>query len=108
MSIPSLYPAPLGRAAAVMRDRRHVGDRADRVVERRVDMRDTLCDVLLDLLARAGRGGLLQLLARRCASGTHVLCGLPCWHVEFDRRLARSLARARVGPRALAAYRESL
>ena len=40
-----------------------VGDRDDGVVERRVDMRDTLGDVLLDLLARAGRSRLLQLLA---------------------------------------------
>src|SRR6476661_122819 len=31
------------------------------------------------------------------------LGGLPCWYVEFDGGLARSLARARVGARALPA-----
>src|SRR5690242_11010261 len=85
-----------------------IGDRDDRVVERRVDMRDTLGDVLLYLLARARGGGLLQLLARRCVSASHVLCGLPCRHVEFDRGLARSLPRARVGARALTTHGQAL
>src|SRR3954466_321094 len=84
-----------------------IGDRHDRVVERRVDMRDTFRDVLLDLFARAGGSGLLQLLARRCGSGPH-LCGLPCWYVEFHRGLARTLARARVGARALPPHGQSL
>src|SRR5438067_13144978 len=85
-----------------------VGDGDDGVIERSVDMRDTLRHVLLDLLARAGRRGLLQLLARRCVSASHALYGFPCGYVEFDRRLTRPLARAGVGARALAAHRQSL
>src|SRR5205085_6675250 len=36
------------------------------------------------------------------------LCGLPCWDVEFDGRLARTFARARVGARTLPAYWQAL
>src|SRR5882762_4911082 len=85
-----------------------IRDRHDGVVERGVDMRDPLSHVLLDLLARAGCRGLLQLLAGRCVSASHVLGGLPCWYVEFDRGLARTLARARVGARTLTAHRQAL
>src|SRR6185503_19197581 len=83
-----------------------VGDGDDGVVERGVDVRDALGHVLLDLLARARGSGLLQLLARRCVTASH-LCGLPGLDVELDRCLARTLARPRVGPGPLPAYRET-
>ena len=85
-----------------------VGDGDDGVVERRVDVRDALGDVLLDLLARARGSGLLQLLARRCVSVAMIYARLPGLDVEFDRGLARTLARPRVGARALAAHRQAL
>src|SRR5689334_6737643 len=87
-----------------------IGDRDDRVIERRVDMGDALGDVLLDFLARARGCRLLQLLARRRVSAGHrdSLGGLPGLNVEFDRRLARPLARARVGARALPPHRQPL
>src|ERR1044071_1132296 len=36
------------------------------------------------------------------------LCDLPDWHVQLDRRLARTLPRARIGAGALAAHRQAL
>src|SRR5512134_2772347 len=49
-----------------------------------VDVRDALGDVLLDLLARARRSGLLQLLAGGRVSASHGLCDLPYGYVELD------------------------
>src|SRR6185503_15021480 len=48
-----------------------VGDGNDGVVEGCVHVGDALGDVLFHLLARARRGGLLQLLRRRCGLGCH-------------------------------------
>ena len=92
-----------GRAVAVAGSVARVDD-----VRAMVDVGNAFGDVLLDLLARARGGGLLQLLARRCVSASHVLCGLPCWHVEFDRGFPRPLAGTGVGAGALAAHRQAL
>src|ERR1041384_3830570 len=43
----------------------------------RVDMREALGDVLLALVARAGRGGLLQLLARGGVAASHSYAAFP-------------------------------
>src|SRR5512145_1494411 len=71
-------------------------------------MRDAFGDVLLDFLPRARGGGLLQFLARRSISARHRFSRLPCRNVQLDSGLTWTLARARVGARALSADREAL
>src|SRR6185295_472816 len=88
-----------------------IRDRDDRVVEGSVHVRDRVRDVLLDLLA-AGLDGaaaclaLLLLLLISHSSSANLL-RLAGRRVHLDRRLARTLARARVGARALAAQRQA-
>src|SRR5690349_12815458 len=86
-----------------------IRDRDDRVVEGRVHVRDSVRDVLLDLLA-AGLGAaacltLLLLLLSHSSSAN--LLRLARGRVHLDCRLARALACARVRARALAAQRET-
>src|SRR6185369_10611208 len=76
-----------------------VGDRDDRVVEGRVHVADAVGHVLADLLAhtlRCGIGG----------SFCHV-CSLSRLFLEGLSGLARALAGAGVGARALAAHRQA-
>src|SRR6185436_12434274 len=103
-------------AAARSRPRERValaiGDRDDRVVERRVHVRDRVRDVLLDLLAAglpgAATGGLaLLLLLLISHSSSAKPLRLTGGRVHLDRRLARALARARVRARALTTQRQA-
>src|SRR5512144_1292467 len=82
-----------------------VGDRDDRVVEGRVDVRDAFGDVLLDLLARA-RGGLRLLRLRGHAWAVLALFGRRR-RAGGLARLARTFSRARIRARALAAHRQA-
>src|SRR4051812_23819655 len=74
-----------------------VGDRDDRVVEGRVNVADTVVDVLANLLAHALRGVVGRSLG-------HVLTLFPNLFLERLRSLARTLAGAGVGAGALAAH----
>src|SRR5579864_2958545 len=105
----SCAATPAFSAAASGRPRQRValtvGDSDDRVVEGRMHVRDRIQHVLARLLGLLGRRRRRR-AARLGFLLSHSLC-LSGGCVQLDRLLARTLAGARVGTRALTAHRES-